>query len=146
MIFSGFCGSALKNKGIQFILDAVVDYLPSPLDMPPIHGTNPSTGEEEARKTSDDEAFSALAFKLQADPFVGQLTFFRIYSGVLKSGSYVYNSINEDRERVGRIVRLHANHREEVKEVYAGGIAAIVGLKKHLKPLILCVMRVIQLN
>ncbi len=128
-IFPVFCGSALKNKGIQFILDAVVDYLPSPLDMPPIHGTNPSTGEEEARKTSDDEAFSALAFKLQADPFVGQLTFFRIYSGVLKSGSYVYNSINEDRERVGRIVRLHANHREEVQEAYAGEIAAIVGLK-----------------
>ncbi|HRZ30259.1 MAG TPA: elongation factor G [Candidatus Paceibacterota bacterium] len=128
-IFPVLCGSALKNKGVQLMLDAVVDYLPSPLDMPPIHGFNPTTGEEEFRKTSDDEHFSALAFKMQADPFVGQLTFFRVYSGMLKSGSYVYNSINEERERVGRIVRLHANHREEVPEVYAGEIAAIVGLK-----------------
>ena len=128
-IFPVFCGSALKNKGIQLILDAVVDYLPSPLDMPGIQGINPVTGEEETRQTSDDEAFSALAFKLQADPFVGQLTFFRVYSGVLKSGSYVYNSITGEKERVGRIVRLHANHREEVTEVYAGEIAAIVGLK-----------------
>jgi len=128
-IFPVMCGSALKNKGVQLMLDAVVDYLPSPLDMPEIRGTNPITGEEETRKTSDDEAFSALAFKLQADPFVGQLTFFRVYSGVLKSGSYVYNSITEEKERVGRIVRLHANHREEVDEVYAGEIAAIVGLK-----------------
>lgn len=128
-IFPVMCGSALKNKGVQLMLDAVVDYLPSPLDMPPITGTNPETGEEETRKTSDDESFSALAFKLQADPFVGQLTFFRVYSGTLKSGSYVYNPINGERERVGRIVRLHANHREEVEEVYAGEIAAIVGLK-----------------
>lgn len=128
-IFPVMCGSALKNKGVQLMLDAVVDYLPSPLDMPAIHGFNPGTGEEEFRKTSDDEHFSALAFKMQADPFVGQLTFFRVYSGMLKSGSYVYNSINEEKERVGRIVRLHANHREEVPEVYAGEIAAIVGLK-----------------
>jgi elongation factor G len=128
-IFPVMCGSALKNKGVQLMLDAVIDYLPSPLDMPPITGTNPDTGEEEIRKTSDDEAFSALAFKLQADPFVGQLTFFRVYSGVLKSGSYVYNAINQEKERVGRIVRLHANHREEVDEVFAGEIAAIVGLK-----------------
>lgn len=128
-IFPVLCGSALKNKGVQLMLDAVVDYLPSPLDMPGIKGINPTTGEEEVRKTSDDEAFSALAFKLQADPFVGQLTFFRAYSGVLKSGSYVYNPINGEKERVGRIVRLHANHREEVQEVYAGEIAAIVGLK-----------------
>jgi len=128
-IFPVMCGSALKNKGVQLMLDAVIDYLPSPLDMPEIKGTNPQTGEDETRKTSDDEAFSALAFKLQADPFVGQLTFFRVYSGVLKSGSYVYNSVNEEKERVGRIVRLHANHREEVQEVYAGEIAAIVGLK-----------------
>ncbi|MFA5001042.1 MAG: elongation factor G [Candidatus Paceibacterota bacterium] len=128
-IFPVLCGSALKNKGVQLMLDAVVDYLPSPLDMPGIKGTNPTTGDEETRQTSDDEAFSALAFKLQADPFVGQLTFFRVYSGMLKSGSYVYNPINEERERVGRIVRLHANHREEVEEVYAGEIAAIVGLK-----------------
>ncbi len=128
-IFPVLCGSALKNKGVQLMLDAVVDYLPSPLDMPGIKGINPTTGEEEVRKTSDDEAFSALAFKMQADPFVGQLTFFRVYSGILKSGSYVYNSINQEKERVGRIVRLHANHREEVPEVYAGEIAAIVGLK-----------------
>ena len=128
-IFPVMCGSALKNKGVQLMLDAVVDYLPSPLDMPAIHGFNPATGEEEFRKTSDDEHFSALAFKMQADPFVGQLTFFRVYSGMLKSGSYVYNSINDEKERVGRIVRLHANHREEVPEVYAGEIAAIVGLK-----------------
>ncbi|MFA6253979.1 MAG: elongation factor G [Candidatus Paceibacterota bacterium] len=128
-IFPVMCGSALKNKGVQLMLDAVVDYLPSPLDMPGITGTNPVTGEEETRRTADDEAFSALAFKLQADPFVGQLTFFRVYSGILKSGSYVYNSVNEEKERVGRIVRLHANHREEVQEVYAGEIAAIVGLK-----------------
>lgn len=128
-IFPVMCGSALKNKGVQLMLDAVVDYLPSPLDMPAIHGFNPTTGEEEFRKTSDDEHFSALAFKMQADPFVGQLTFFRVYSGLLKSGSYVYNSINDEKERVGRIVRLHANHREEVPEVYAGEIAAIVGLK-----------------
>lgn len=128
-IFPVMCGSALKNKGVQLMLDAVVDYLPSPLDMPAIHGFHPVTGEEEFRKTSDDEHFSALAFKMQADPFVGQLTFFRVYSGVLKSGSYVYNSINDEKERVGRIVRLHANHREEVPEVYAGEIAAIVGLK-----------------
>jgi elongation factor G len=128
-IFPVLCGSALKNKGVQLMLDAVVDYLPSPLDMPGIKGTNPTTGDEETRQTSDDEAFSALAFKLQADPFVAQLTFFRVYSGMLKSGSYVYNPINEERERVGRIVRLHANHREEVEEVYAGEIAAIVGLK-----------------
>ncbi|OJI09615.1 MAG: elongation factor G [Candidatus Vogelbacteria bacterium CG10_big_fil_rev_8_21_14_0_10_49_38] len=128
-IFPVLCGSALKNKGVQLMLDAVVDYLPSPLDMPSITGHHPTTGEEEIRRTADDEAFSALAFKLQADPFVGQLTFFRAYSGVIKAGSYVYNSINNEKERVGRIVRLHANHREEVSEVYAGEIAAIVGLK-----------------
>ncbi|HNZ55276.1 MAG TPA: elongation factor G [Candidatus Paceibacterota bacterium] len=137
-LFPVMCGSALKNKGIQLVLDAVVDYLPSPLDMPPITGTNPETGEEESRKTSDDEAFSALAFKLQADPFVGQLTFFRVYSGVLKSGSYVYNAVNQERERVGRIVRLHANHREEVDEVFAGEIAAIVGLKNTTTGHTLC--------
>lgn len=128
-IFPVLCGSALKNKGVQLMLDAVVDYLPSPLDMPAIRGTHPVTGEEETRQMTDTESFAALAFKLQADPFVGQLTFFRVYSGTLKAGSYVYNSINEEKERVGRIVRLHANHREEVEEVYAGEIAAIVGLK-----------------
>ncbi len=128
-IFPVMCGSALKNKGVQLMLDAVVDYLTSPLDMPEIHGVNPTTGEEETRKMTDDESFAALAFKMQADPFVGQLTFFRVYSGMISSGSYVYNSVNGERERVGRIVRLHANHREEVSEAYAGEIAAIVGLK-----------------
>ncbi len=124
-----FTGSALKNKGVQLVLDAVVDYLPSPLDVPPIEGTNPKTGEKEIRKTSDDEPFAALVFKLQADPFVGQLSYFRVYSGVIKSGSYIYNSSTGSKERLGRIVRMHANSREEVTEVYAGEIAAAVGLK-----------------
>lgn len=124
-----YCGSALKNKGVQLVLDGVIDYLPSPIDVPPIKGTDPRTGEEVERKTTDSEPFAALAFKLQTDPFVGQLTFFRVYSGVISAGSYVYNSTKNEKERVGRIVRLHANHREEVKEVYAGEIAAIVGLK-----------------
>jgi elongation factor G len=124
-----FCGSALKNKGVQLVLDAVVDYLPSPLDIPAAAGVNPETGEQIERHATDDEPFSALAFKLQTDPFVGQLTFFRVYSGSLEAGSYVYNSSANEKERVGRIVRLHANHREEVKKVYAGEIAALVGLK-----------------
>ncbi len=124
-----FCGSALKNKGVQLVLDGVVDYLPAPTDIPPIMGTDPATGEEIARIASDDAPFSALAFKLQADPFIGQLTFFRVYSGTIQAGSYVYNSTKNTKERVGRIVRMHANHREEVKEVFAGEIAAIVGLK-----------------
>ncbi len=124
-----FCGSALKNKGVQLVLDAVVDYLPSPLDVPPMKGINPVTGEEEVRLVSDDEAFSALAFKVAADPFVGQLTYFRVYSGTVEAGSYIYNSSVNEKERVGRIVRMHANDREEVKKVYAGEIAAIVGLK-----------------
>ncbi|MAZ40614.1 elongation factor G [bacterium] len=129
-IYPVFCGSALKNKGVQLVLDGVVDYLPSPLDVPAVKGINPKTGEEEERKASDDEPLAALAFKLQTDPFVGQLTFFRVYSGTLEAGSYVYNSTNGDKERVGRILRMHANHREEVKKVHAGEIAAIVGLKK----------------
>jgi len=128
-LFPVFCGSALKNKGVQLVLDGVVDYLPSPLDIPPIMGLDPNSGEEVPRLASDTEPFSALAFKLQADPFIGQLTFFRVYSGMLSAGSYVFNSTKNVKERVGRIVRLHANHREEVKEVYAGEIAAIVGLK-----------------
>ena len=122
-------GSALKNKGVQLVLDAVVDYLPSPLDMPPIHGLDPSTGEDIYRKPSDDEPFSALAFKLQNDPFVGQLTFFRVYSGTIEAGSYIYNATTGDKERLGRIVRLQADKREEVKKVFAGEIAAAVGLK-----------------
>jgi elongation factor G len=124
-----FCGSALKNKGVQLVLDAVIDYLPSPLDVPAIKGVNPKSGEEEDRPSKDNAPFAALAFKLQSDPFVGQLTYFRVYSGVMESGSYIYNATNGEKERVGRIVRMHANHREEVKQVYAGEIAAIVGLK-----------------
>ena len=124
-----FTGSSLKNKGVQLILDAIVDYLPSPIDIPPVKGINPKTKEEIERKASDDEPFTALAFKLQSDPFVGQLTYFRVYSGALEAGSYVYNSSTEEKERIGRILRIHANSREEVKKVYAGEIAAAVGLK-----------------
>lgn len=128
-IFPVYAGSALKNKGVQLVLDGVVDLLPSPLDIPPIVGKNPETGEEVVRHASDSEPFSALAFKLQADPFVGQLTFFRVYSGTIEAGSYIYNSTTGDKERLGRIVRLQANQREEVKKVFAGEIAAAVGLK-----------------
>ena len=124
-----FCGSALKNKGVQLMLDGVVDYLPSPLDMPPVKGINPKNGAEEIREAKDDAPFAALAFKLQTDPYVGQLTYFRVYSGTLKAGSYVLNSVNGDQERVGRILRRHANTREELKEISAGNIGAIVGLK-----------------
>ena len=124
-----FCGSAFKNKGIQPLLDAVVDYLPSPVDIEAIKGINPKTGEEERREARDDAPFSALAFKIMTDPFVGQLTFFRVYSGCMTSGSYVYNSTKRQKERIGRLVRMHSNKREEVKEVYAGDIAAAVGLK-----------------
>lgn len=128
-IFPVFTGSALKNKGVQLVLDAVVDLLPSPLDIPPIKGIDPRTGEEVERHASDEEPLSALAFKLQADPFVGQLTFFRVYSGTIESGSYLYNSTTGEKERLGRIVRLQADQREEVKKVFAGEIAAAVGLK-----------------
>ena len=128
-LFPVFCGSALKNKGVQKLLDAVIDYLPSPLDIPPVKGIDPRTGEEIERKASDSEPLAALAFKLQSDPFVGQLTYFRVYSGKLEAGSYVYNSSNGSKERIGRILRMHANDREEVKTVYAGEIAAAVGLK-----------------
>jgi len=124
-----FTGTALKNKGVQPLLDGVVDYLPSPLDVPPIKGINPKTGEEEERPADDNAPFAALAFKLQTDPFVGSLTYFRVYSGTLKAGSYIYNTTTEKKERIGRIVRMHANSREEVEEVYAGEIAAAVGLK-----------------
>jgi elongation factor G len=122
-------GSALKNKGIQPMLDAVVDYLPSPLDVPPTIGLNPKTQTEVVRTADDKEPFSALAFKIAADPFVGKLAFFRVYAGTLKSGSYVLNVTKGKRERIGRILQLHANHREEIEEVYAGDIAAAVGLK-----------------
>ncbi len=137
-IFPVYTGSALKNKGVQLILDAVIDYFPSPIDLPPVKGINPKTGEEEERKPADEEPLAALAFKLQADPFVGQLTFFRVYSGVLKSGSYVYNANTGDKERIGRIVRLQADKREEVDEVYTGEIAAAVGLKNTKTSHTLC--------
>lgn len=124
-----FCGSALKNTGVQLLLDAVVDYLPSPVDLPPIQGTNPQTGEIAERKLFDEEPFTALAFKIATDPFVGTLTYFRVYSGKLTKGSYVLNVNTGTKERISRIIRMHANHREEVEEVYAGDLAATVGLK-----------------
>jgi elongation factor G len=124
-----FTGSALKNKGVQLVLDAVVEYLPSPLDIPPVHAIDPRTGADVVRHASDEEPFAALAFKLQNDPFVGQLTFFRVYSGTIEAGSYIYNATTGDKERLGRIVRLQADKREEVKKVFAGEIAAAVGLK-----------------
>jgi elongation factor G len=123
------CGAALRNRGVQPMLDAVVDYLPSPLDMPAIEGTNPKSEHVEVRGVSDEQPFSALAFKVATDPFVGKLTFFRVYSGTLKSGSYVLNATKGQKERVGRLLQMHANHREEIEEVYAGDIAAIIGLK-----------------
>ena len=132
------CGTALKNKGVRPLLDAVVDYLPSPLDIPPITGINPRTGEEVTRAASATEPFTALAFKIAADPFVGKLAFIRVYSGGLKSGSYLFNSTKDNRERVGRIVKLHANHREDVDSVSAGDIAAVVGLKATVTGDTLC--------
>jgi len=126
--FPVICGTAFKNKGVQQILDAVVDYLPSPVDKPPMHGISPK-GEDIVRKTGDDEPFSALAFKIMNDPFVGNLTFFRVYSGKLEAGSYVQNATKDKKERIGRILQMHANKREEIKEVYAGDIAAAVGLR-----------------
>jgi elongation factor G len=131
-IFPVFTGSALKNVGVQLVLDAVVDYLPSPLDIPAIKGIDPNTGGEIFRHADDSEPFSALAFKLQNDPFVGALTFFRVYSGSIEAGSYIYNSTTGKKERLGRIVRLQADKREEVKKVFAGEIAAAVGLKDAL--------------
>ncbi|HCG57724.1 MAG TPA: elongation factor G [Clostridiales bacterium] len=132
------CGSSYKNKGVQMLLDAMVDYLPSPLDIPPIKGINPDTGEEEIREAKEDAPFAGLAFKIMTDPFVGGLTFFRVYSGLLKAGSYVYNSITGKTERVGRLIRMHANNRQEITEVGAGDIAAIVGLKDTITGHTLC--------
>ncbi len=123
------CGSSYKNKGVQALLDAVVAYMPAPVDIPPIAGIHPDTGEEDSRPSSDEAPFSALAFKIMTDPYVGKLTFFRVYSGKLSSGSYVYNSTKEKRERIGRILQMHANHREEIEEVMSGDIAAGVGFK-----------------
>nr|WP_040371833.1 MULTISPECIES: elongation factor G [unclassified Desulfurobacterium] len=128
--FPMLCGSAFKNKGVQPLLDAVVDYLPSPLDVPPIKGINPNTGEEEERHASYDEPFSALAFKILTDPYVGQLTFIRVYSGLMESGSYVYNATRGKKERLARILRMHANKREEIPVLGAGDIAAAVGLRE----------------
>ena len=124
------CGTSYRNKGVQKLLDAIVDYMPSPVDIPPIKGTVPGTGEETERPSSDDEPFSALAFKIMADPFVGKLAFFRVYSGTREAGTYVYNSTKGKRERFGRILQMHANHREEIEKVYSGDIAAAVGLKE----------------
>jgi elongation factor G len=152
-LFPVFTGSALKNVGVQLVLDAVVDYLPSPLDIPAIKGIDPNTGDEIFRHADDSEPFSALAFKLQNDPFVGQLTFFRVYSGTIEAGTYIYNSSTGKKERLGRIVRLQADQREEVKKVFAGEIAAAVGLKDALtshtfcdedKPIVLEVIKFME--
>jgi elongation factor G len=123
------CGSSYRNKGVQPLLDAIIDLLPAPTDIPAVSGVNPETGRTDRRDACDDAPFSALAFKIMADPYIGKLTFFRVYSGWLKSGSYIYNSTKKKRERVGRLLQMHANHREEINEVYAGDIAAAVGLK-----------------
>jgi elongation factor G len=140
------CGSAFKNKGVQPLLDAVIDYLPAPTDVPAIKGIDVKTEEPATRKSSDDEPFSALAFKIMTDPFVGSLTFCRIYSGVLEAGTSTLNSVKDNRERVGRMLQMHANSREDVKEARAGDIVAIAGLKNTttgdtlcdpLKPVIL---------
>ena len=124
-----FCGSAYKNKGVQMLLDGIIDYMPAPTDVPAIRGMNPETEEEEERLSSDKEPFAALAFKIMTDPYVGKLAFFRVYSGTLQSGSYVYNSVKESRERIGRILQMHANKRQEIDKVYSGDIAAAVGLR-----------------
>ena len=138
------CGTALKNKGVQLMLDAVVDYLPSPLDRGAVTGIDPNTEKEITRNPNDTDPFSALAFKIATDPFVGSLAFFRIYSGTLTKGSYVYNSTKGEKERISRILRLHANQREEVDQIFAGEIAAAVGLKA-LPRAIRCAMRTTQL-
>lgn len=123
------CGTSYRNKGVQPLLDAIVDYMPAPTDLPPIAGVNPETGEEDHRPASDEAPFSALAFKIMTDPYVGKLAFFRVYSGILDGGSYVYNSTKGKKERIGRILQMHANHRKEIERVYSGDIAAAVGLK-----------------
>lgn len=128
-LFPVFCGSAYKNKGIQMLLDAVIDYLPAPTDVPPIKGTDPKTGEEMVRRSSDDEPMAALAFKIMADPYVGKLAFFRVYSGILEQGTYVLNTTKGKKERVGRILQMHANNRKEIERAYSGDIAAAVGFK-----------------
>jgi len=143
------CGSSFKNKGVQPLLDAVIDFLPSPLDIKKVVGINPNTGAEDVRKADDSDPLSALAFKIMTDPFVGQLAFVRVYSGCLNAGSYVYNSTKDKKERIGRLLKMHANKREDIKELYAGDIGAVVGLKDTFtgdtlcdegKPIILEVM------
>jgi elongation factor G len=133
-----FCGSALRNKGVQPMLDGVVDYLPSPLDIPPVQGVDPRSGQVEARLASEEEPFSALAFKIVSDPYVGRLAYFRVYSGKLYAGSYTLNSSRERKERIGRLLQMHANHREDIDEVGAGDIAAVVGLKSTFTGDTLC--------
>ena len=128
-LFPVFCGSAYKNKGIQMLLDAVLDYLPAPTDVPPIKGTDPKTGEEMIRESSDEAPMAALAFKIMADPYVGKLAFFRVYSGILEQGTYVLNTTKGKKERVGRILQMHANNRKEIEKAYSGDIAAAVGFK-----------------
>ncbi|MGN0975882.1 MAG: elongation factor G, partial [Gemmiger sp.] len=123
------CGSSYKNRGVQKLLDAIVDYMPAPTDVPAIHGTNPETGEEEDRPSNDNEPFSALAFKIMTDPYVGKLCFFRVYSGTVEAGTTVYNSVKDQNERIGRILQMHANNRKDIDICYAGDIAAAVGLK-----------------
>ncbi|MDD3006752.1 MAG: elongation factor G [Candidatus Pacebacteria bacterium] len=137
-LFPVYCGTALKNKGVQPILDGVIAYLPSPIDVPAITGIDPNTDQEVERKSDDNEPLAILAFKVATDPFMGQLTFFRVYSGVLKAGTYVLNTNTGEKERISRILRMHANHREEITEVYAGGIAATVGLKSTTTGNTLC--------
>ncbi|MEK7523467.1 MAG: elongation factor G [Patescibacteria group bacterium] len=137
-LYPVFCGSSLKNMGVQFVLDGVCFFLPAPFDLPPIKGINPRTGLQEERKPDASEPFTALAFKIATDPFVGKLAFFRVYSGKLETGSYVYNATSEQKERVGRMVRLHANSREEIKEVHAGEIAALIGPKQTFTGDTLC--------
>lgn len=130
--FPVLCGSALKNKGVQLLLDAVTYYLPSPLDVPPMMGTNPENSQQESRESREDAPTSALAFKIMTDPYVGRLTFIRVYSGVLESGSYVYNTTKGQRERIGRLMKMHANHREEVERIGAGDLGAVIGLKNTI--------------
>ena len=123
------CGTSYKNKGVQKLLDAIVDYMPSPVDIPAIDGVNPDTGEEDVRHADDNAPFSGLAFKIATDPFVGRLSFVRVYSGILNTGTAVLNSTKHQRERIGRILQMHANHREDIECCYAGDICAVIGLK-----------------
>jgi elongation factor G len=132
------CGAAFRNKGVQLLLDAIVDYLPSPLDVPPIIGVTPKTHQEVSRLASDDEPLTALAFKVMVDPYVGQLVFVRVYSGILEAGSHVYNSSKDRRERIGRLMRMHANKREDIEEIRAGDIGAVIGLKNTVTGDTLC--------